>query len=167
MKDITETMLMFRECARNLWNAHLHPHAPQGDPWDFQDSYQDILVKLFSMFMAGGKKTEDLAISPSYSRRNEPLNAIRIVPCPGHGVPVHINREVPASGYWDHPMERVTSEDADLRFIDFFDFDVLEFHEFEYYRVRIVHSASRADIIGRDALTKVRHTTAFIVTETL
>jgi hypothetical protein len=63
-----------------------------------------------------------------------------------------INREpLECDGYWDHPLQRVTEADVDLRLVRWYDFDELGFRDFRYYLVRI-DSAAREDIVGRAAL---------------
>jgi hypothetical protein len=39
-----------------------------------------------------------------------------------------------------------------MRFINFFDFDVLGHRDFVYYRVRIVESKTHPELVGRDSL---------------
>jgi hypothetical protein len=62
-----------------------------------------------------------------------------------------INRAIPATGYWDHPVQKVKSEEADLWLISFLDWDEIGFRDMRYLRVRIVASPNK-ELIGRDAL---------------
>jgi hypothetical protein len=72
-------------------------------------------------------------------------------------VPVMISRTPGRSGYWDHPVDRLGPEDADLRFIDFFDFDSSGQVDFRHYRVRIESSARHAALAGHEALIDVQY----------
>lgn len=68
-----------------------------------------------------------------------------------------VNRDPTQSdGYWDYPVERVRSTDANLRFVRWFDFDELAFRDFRYYLVR-VETAVRGDIVGRAALIECEY----------
>ncbi len=62
-----------------------------------------------------------------------------------------INRTIPAAGYWDHPIQRVKSDETDIRLISLFDWDEIGFRDMRYLRVRIVASPHK-ELIGRDAL---------------
>ena len=45
-----------------------------------------------------------------------------------------IQRE-PDSGYWDDPVEFVERGKIELNFLDFFDWNCLDYRDFQYYRV--------------------------------
>jgi hypothetical protein len=79
------------------------------------------------------------------------------VPSAESGVPININREVKCTGYWDYHLNVIKPADAELRFIDYFDFDILGFRDLQYCRVRIVTSEKYPDIVGRDALIGSNH----------
>jgi hypothetical protein len=85
----------------------------------------------------------------------ETLPFLHVVP-QGCGMEININRECPPCGYWDDPVNRIVNGEADLRFISYYDFDVLGIRDFEYYLVRIEAFASQPHLIGRDALVRVR-----------
>ena len=72
-----------------------------------------------------------------------------------------INRLIPASGYWDHPVRSVNASDVDLAFIAFFDWDAYNKKDMRYYRVRIVDCKSQMDLIGRDALIETFYADVF------
>ncbi len=56
---------------------------------------------------------------------------------------------------WGHPVERLGPDDADLRFIDFFDWSQFGHIDFQYYRVQIGSSAKHPDLAGHQALVQV------------
>lgn len=73
-----------------------------------------------------------------------------------------INREARrASGYWDHPKNRITPQDAELLFARFFDFDEVTYRDFRYLEVLIVSSASEPSICGHWALLDFEYARVF------
>src|SRR5258706_2086236 len=155
MTDVTQILNRYRECVRNLWNVffwiQLNPD------WDIRDKYEDICVKLFSTLVLDQVSRNDYLKSPPYSKSREPLLFFRVIPSASGGVPININREKNTSPYWDHPIKIIKPGEMDLRFVDYFDFDVLQFREYRYCLVKIVASKINTDLVGRDALIECDH----------
>jgi hypothetical protein len=83
------------------------------------------------------------------------LKEYRILMTGAGRLPLLVNRDIPASGYWDYPVDWIPPEDeTEIRPISFFDFDLLGWRIFEYYRVRISAYPSRLQLVGRDALIR-------------
>jgi hypothetical protein len=74
-----------------------------------------------------------------------------------------VNREAVTQGcpYWDHPVNRVNSDEVELRFIDFFDWDQAGFVDFQYYLVRVESSSKYPQIVGHRALVEVGYAKVF------
>jgi hypothetical protein len=161
MRDITSIMNMYRECVRNLWNAYFLNLISSENKWDFNDQFEEISSEIFSVFISSCTSCTDIQKSPSFKREKKPIMDICIVPKSEHGVPISINRESPASGYWDYPKDLIKPSEVELRFIDFFDFDTLGYRDLEYYIVRIIACNSDKEIIGRDALILVKYVNVF------
>jgi hypothetical protein len=64
--------------------------------------------------------------------------------------------------YWDDPVREIKVTDADLHFLDFFDWNSMAYADFEYYRVRIAAFPSQPHLVGREALMKHLHTKVFV-----
>lgn len=152
MNDITQTMNVYRECTRNLWNIYFIENITQKNEWDISDEFDDICTLLFSSLVLLPNNCTSYKKSHNYEKSPQPLSCLRVIPTLEEGVPIQINREIMRTGYWDFPINIVKPEDVDLRFIDFFDFDLLGFRDFRFCSVRIIGSAIYPDIIGRDAL---------------
>jgi hypothetical protein len=99
----------------------------------------------------------DHELAPEYSAEPSPLPGFRIVPAVEHGTLIFINRDLPRSGYWDHPVSRVRPEELELDLLRFFDFDKLGYRDFRYFEVVVHVSTTYPDIIGRAALIEVQH----------
>lgn len=162
-KDVTKFMNRYCECARHLWNTYFLEHISPQNQWDISDEFDEICTRLFSSLVLHQIGCIAHKKSHRYEQFPEPLLCLSVVPSGEAGVPISINREVKASGYWDYPIECITPSDVDLRFIDFFDFDVVGYRDFEYYRVRVVGSPEYPDILGRDALIKTHYANVFFV----
>lgn len=159
MKDITRLLNHYRECVRHLWNVYFLDEEPSTVDWDLSDEYEEICEKLFSSLVLARIGRTESKKARAFERSLEPLTFLRIIPLANNGVPIHINREKIPSPYWDHPKTLIKPDEADMRFIDFFDFGTLGFREFEYCRVRIVASTANPDLVGHDALLQCNHVT--------
>jgi hypothetical protein len=59
-------------------------------------------------------------------------------------------------------LNRIGEADADLRFIDYFDWDILGYIDCQYYRVRIQACFELPRAVGRDALIETHHATVLL-----
>lgn len=163
---VTKLMNTYRECVRHLWNTYfLDLLSIVENQWDVSDEFDEICTTLFSSLVLNPIGCTSHKKSQRYEGFPTPLSCLHVVPSAKDGVPIQIAREIQSFTYWDYPIDVIKPLEVDLRFIDFFDFDVLGYKEFEYYRVRIVDSSEYPDIIGRDALLKTRYATVFFVDE--
>jgi len=55
-------------------------------------------------------------------------------------------------GYWDHPVNRIRPGEAEMHFLEYFDWNRLDYLDFRYYRVQIAKFDSRPELVGREAL---------------
>lgn len=143
--DVTEQLLAYRETARHLWNTSLRQIATMDDvnPWDVRDRFEDSCDTLFL----------DHVVVEKRWRSGEPL-PIRVV-APKGGLEMHVNREKgERSGDWGFPCECVGRRGLELAFVDFFDFDVLGWRDFEYAEVLIRGCTDEQDLEGRFALVR-------------
>jgi len=152
MRNVTLIMNRYRECARNIWNVYFNQQFKVDDQWTILDEYDNICVALFSSLVLNPiSRTLDKK-STSYEKRPKPMMFLKVIPLVDTGVPISINRSIECSGYWDYSLTCIKTFDADMMFIDYFDFDMVGFRDFQYCRVRIVASDLYPDLIGRDAL---------------
>jgi hypothetical protein len=149
MSDVTHLFADYRESVRHLWNAAFR-HATAPPSWDSQEAFEHVAdclfyaLVLFPLGLSGPQLPSKLLQTL--------IAGLRIVPDSEHGVPIMISRDQEGSGYWDHPVNRVGPNDAELEFVGFFDFDQLGFRNFRYYDVLIRSSLTHPEIAGRAAL---------------
>ena len=156
MRDITPIMEHFRESARHLWNTGYLPLDTSVDIWESVEHFEEVAGRLFDHFVVNDLSRHGAGLNMEQVAEPETLHFLHAVPV-GCGVEININRQCPPCGYWDDPVNRIEPGEADLRFIGYFDFDVLGIRDFEYYRVRIEAFASQPHLVGRDALVRVRY----------
>lgn len=157
MEDITTHVLRYRETARHLWNTSPRDE-PQGDASGHDwDAIKQVLFTALVLRNCGHDDCAAVLRAPDRAVFSwiEPILHLRVVPVTE--VPVMISRTPGHGGYWDHPVDRLGPEDADLRFIDFFDFDSSGYVDFRHYRVRIESSTRHAALAGHEALIDVQY----------
>jgi len=152
MKNITRLTNIYRECSRNLWNTYFIHNISTRNEWDICDEFDNICVLLFSSLVLIPTGCTTCNKSNYYEKFPQPIPYLKVIPAIDDGVPIQINREIEKSGYWDFGLNFIRPADVDLRFIDYFDFDMLGFRDFKFCHVRIIGSDKYPDIIGRDAL---------------
>jgi hypothetical protein len=158
MRDVTDVLQSYRECVRHLWNASFMALIPTAeDRWKLQHLFEEAASVLFRALVVerlglGSEAYSGHALSPT-----TPLTWLHVVPIGDYGSPIMINRDAAAgSGYWDHPITRVSAADVGLRFVCWFDFDDLDFRDFKYYQVRILSSRIEG-VAGRAALVECEY----------
>jgi hypothetical protein len=152
MEDVTNLFSTYRECVRHLWNAYFRPVAEPTQNWDVRDEFDTVARGIFSSLVLQPLSASDRQLSPESAATPSVLPGFRIVPASEHGAPILINRDLPRSGYWDHPVSEVRPADVELHLLRFFDFDQLGWRDYRYFEVVIHSSPTHPDIIGRAAL---------------
>jgi hypothetical protein len=152
MTDITERIQGYRECVRHIWNTHFRADAERRNDWDLRDEFCDAALILFRALVLHGLDVAETELLADYRAEQEPLAFLRLVIQTSSQA--LINR-TGASGYWDDPVTQLEKGDCELRFIQFFDWWVLGFRDYAFYRVRIVASPRYPHLVGRDALVPV------------
>ena len=152
MTDVTAQLDIYRECVRHLWNTYFWRDAEPSLDWDLQNAFDDVAALLFRTLVLQ-KIGHDSNVRPDYWADREPMPFLRLEVANGHTT-IMVNRGI-GTGYWDDPVSIVATGELDLRFIQFFDWSLLGFREFELYRARIVGSEKYPHLVGRDALLPV------------
>jgi hypothetical protein len=159
MRDITNLMDHYRIVARSIWNTGFWPD-PELRNWDSWEQFEQIKKLLFIALVAGG--LEEIGGPSDMATTSGPT--IRVVPFPPERVPImiHLPREGDRNWYWDDPVREVAATEAELHFLDYFDWDKMNYVDFRYYRVRIASFASRPHLLGREALLEHQHAKVFV-----
>lgn len=147
--DITQEISLFRESIRHLWNTYLRQDAD----WNTAGTYRNICRMLFDEQIIARHKLKAPPIP--VDEEGDYISGYKIIPKGTGKLPLFVNRDIPPSGYWDHPIDWIPPEqDHDIRPISFFDFDVLGWRMIEFYHVKIIKCCSHSELTGRDALIR-------------
>jgi hypothetical protein len=149
---ITSQIHEFRETVRHLWNAYMRTDAT----WDTVDEFAKIAKILFceSVLCRAGIEARQIPMDQG----TEVLTEYLVFAEHAGKLPLHANRDIPPSGYWDHPVSWIAPDmPHTIHPICFFDFDVRGWRRIQFYRVRIVECASNPELNGRDALIQREH----------
>lgn len=144
MRDITEQMGAYRECARNLWNVYFSRRANIGGSLD---AFEQIRALLFDSLVAselfyedGGKEEEIPPLVLKVVPRTRSLILIRRPSDDGNA-------------YWDQERDLVVGPDEiELQFLDYFDFSQIPLMDFQFYRCKVLRFPNRVEYEGREAL---------------
>lgn len=125
---ITKAVNRYRECARSIWNNYFLEQFQSTKHWDLVESFNRIQQELFDSIVLTPTLFDDEKIDFILGY---PCHQIKLVPAwdDKWDIPVEINREKGMrAGYWDHPVKKISSQ-AELSFINFFDWDATGFLE--------------------------------------
>jgi len=169
MKSITPRILQYREAARVLWNSFLREEDALGGGAISSDGalhdWHALKHLLFTAIVL--RDSEMVGSDACFLGRDrcalswkDPTMFVRVVP--RVDAPMMITRVPGDHGYWDHPVQRLGPEDADLRFIDFFDFGQAGYVDLKYFLVSIESSVRHPTLAGHRALIEVQHAEVFL-----
>jgi hypothetical protein len=55
-------------------------------------------------------------------------------------------------GYWDHPIKEIKAGEAEMHFIDHFDWNQMDYQDFQYYRAKIASFPAHPETVGLEVL---------------
>jgi hypothetical protein len=160
MKDVSNILDHFRVSARSVWNTAFWPD-PDFRNWDSVEQFDEVRRILFSELVLGKLEKE------------WPIHDIFIIPIPflhvmpsSQTIPIMIQnpRSDRSRGYWDHPVNQISKGEAELHFLDFFDWDRMDYLDFHYYRVQIARFNTQPELVGREALIE-RHSALVLLVD--
>ena len=160
MRDITLLMDHYREVTRSVWNTGFWAQADL-QTWDARDQFEQIKKLLFKALVIA--RLEEGHCCDLFSLPDD--RKFRVVPSTDRAVPImiHCPREGDRNRYWDDPVKQVSASEAELHFLDYFDWDLMNYADFQYYRVRIAAFATQPHLVGREAL--LEHLNAKVFTD--
>lgn len=159
-KDVSNIFEHFRVSSRAIWNTAFWPDADFRN-WDSIEHFDEIQRILFGELVLGKIGRE----WPPQDLFREAIPFFQVIPN-GH-VPIMIQntRSQTQTGYWDHPIKEIKPEQAELLFIEYFDWNRMDYVDFLYYRVKVAKFDSQPDLIGREALLERTSATVHLLDE--
>jgi len=148
MKDVSNILDHFRVSARSVSNTAFWPDADFRN-WDSAGQFDEIQRILFSELVLAKLHKE----WPAGDIFRIPIPFLQIVPS-SESVPIMIQNPRPGrpSGYWDHPVNQITKGEAELHFLECFDWNRLDYLDFRYYKVQIARFNARPELVGQEEL---------------
>lgn len=160
MRDITDLMDHYRVVARSVWNNGFwtEPELRNWDSWDHFEQTKRLLFKALVVARLEEGHCCDVA--------SLPYSIYQVVPATSGPAPIliHRPREGDRNRYWDDPVSEVGASDAELQFLDYFDWNPVGYIDFQYYRVHIATFVSQPHLVGREALLEHFHGRVFAKT---
>lgn len=157
MIKITRKLNIFREISRHIWNTLLQSSDDFIVSDEILDNFEEIKRNLFQICVLS-----PLGKSHYVSRyMEEPLPFLSIIPRTNN-IPIMINRPSEDNNkYWDEPVKKISKIDAQLSFIDYFDWDQFGISNLQYYKVNINDFKLYPHLSGREALVETIYTDVY------
>jgi hypothetical protein len=151
-EDISVVFDHYRVSARAIWNNAFWPDAGLRN-WEAVEQFGEIQRILFSQLVLR-------KVAREWPARDVFQNAIpffHVVPPVNAPIMIRNPRSTNETGYWDHPLNRVKPGEAELQFIEYFDWNHMDYVDLRYYRVKIASFDGHSEVNGRDALIDREH----------
>ena len=161
MKDISHILDHFRVSARSVWNTAFWPDADFRN-WDSAEQFDEVQRILFAELVLAKLQKE----WPAHDIFRIPIPFLQIVPS-SESVPIMIQNPRPdrPKGYWDHPVRQINTGEAEFHFLEYFDWNRLDYLDFHYYKVQIARFNARPEPVGREALIERQYALVHLVDE--
>ena len=139
MRDVTPTMLLFKEAIRHIWNAHFVPSFEfetndLGEIWTELGYYQEISDRMFKALVL--RKLGLPEDSINYGSCPVPVPGLFVVPDFGTEISVMINRDNETKGRWSKPQMIGHEAFGECLFIEFFNWGQASFLDLPLVRCR-------------------------------
>jgi hypothetical protein len=157
VKDITEVLDHFRISARAVWNNAFWPD-PDCRNWDSADQFREIERILFQQLVLEKFEIDHF----HHDVFRVPVPAIQIAPSNETRIMIQKPRPNAATGYWDDPVNTISPGQAELHFIEFFDWNHMDYRDFRYYHAEIAKFNDHPELVGREALLDRQSGRAFL-----
>jgi len=159
--EITEEVALYREAARHLWNSAFHTTQPD---WDTRDSFSRVATELFTALVLEPIRYTKHRLPRMSEAEPAHFRHIAVV-AHTNDVPIMVNRSSESSGYWDDPVTRVRRDEAELRFVTFFDWNELGQRDFKFVLVRIVGWPAHPQLVDRYALLEFQYVQLYLLAD--
>ena len=133
MREITDLMDHYRLVARSVWNIGFWA-KPELQSWNSWEQFEQLKKGLFQALVVA--RLQDDQCCGQTGSEGQPYRVVPVEPGP---VPIMIERprEGDRNRYWDDPVGEIKPSDAELEFLDYFDWNSMGYVDFQYYRVRV------------------------------
>jgi hypothetical protein len=169
MEDVTSLLTRYRECVRHVWNTY---YEPLQDPeavstfWALEDELFQFLV-VWQL----GRPTDQERVTgqmpfgtPDMGFGSAFIPYLRIVP-QDRIIEMLVQDEI-ASNAFASTAVRFQTDQIDLRFIGYFDWETQVQRDWQYYRAHILRYPAQPELEGKTTFLEVRDcTVVFLETD--
>ena len=159
MKDVSAIFDHFRVSARDIWNRGFWP-VLDFQNWDSSEVFGEIKTLLFEEFVLTRLDME----WPREKIFREPIPFFNLASTHGTSSAL-IQRSASARGYWDHPVKEIKAGEAELHFIEYFDWNQMDYQDFQYYRAEIASFPAHPETVGLEVLVKRLNYSVFLTSD--
>jgi len=162
MLDVSPVFDHYRMSARSVWNTAFWP-LPDLRDWNSVERFQELERLLFDQLVLFKLDRE----YPFDDIFRKPMPFFKVAPSSPCGCPIMIARarthpDIP-SGYWDDPVNRVSAGQVEMQFLEFFDWNKLDYRDLQYYRVYIAGFDEQPHLVGREALIERQYVNVLLL----
>jgi len=158
--DVTHRFNQLREASRHLRNT-----CCESGNWEAEDFFGQIDRLLLEVLVLYPLLREHPTLPQDLIQRRDLDRYFRIQPSSEYGIPVMIARDSSTHcGYWDHPIITLKPTEAEISFLEIFDWDQVGFREMKFFMGRIDASAY-PEIIGHRVLIECIYSKIFALVE--
>lgn len=162
--ECTNLLLQYRELVRLLWNIGFWPN-PRLRAWDSVALYKEVAARLFE-----GMVLLALGYEGRIENADYPGQVADFFVVAKHaGVRLMVDKNDPAEpGHiFGVPVIRLGSDSGpyELKFLRYFDWDLLGVRDFRYWEVLIQRLNDRPDLVGRHGLVEVTECSIWLLAE--
>jgi hypothetical protein len=141
---ITDSINRYRECVRSIWNIYFMAQYQATDNWDLLASFERIEQELF----------DSIVLIPAISDDEEEFDYRLGSPCPM--IKIISSQHPDPSGYWDHPVTRISSP-AEILFVEFFDWNSYGFIDMSKIIAEITDYPANQNLIGHRLIVELMY----------
>ncbi|MHB0992727.1 MAG: hypothetical protein ACYC3O_01315 [Burkholderiales bacterium] len=147
--SLDKLMTQFRLASRELFNHFFHIVNPyENNGWIIAERFATVEEILFQKLVTEPASLPSIRYGDIQADIKVELNSCEFAP-------TMFNRDVD-SGYWDFPLTE-TNKEAELVFISFFDWNVLDYRDNQYVRVLVQAWPGHSDIVGKHGLIESQY----------
>jgi hypothetical protein len=159
VKDVSAIFDHFRVSARDIWNRGFWP-VLDFQNWDSSEVFGEIKTLLFEEFVLTRLDME----WPREKIFREPIPFFNLASTHGTSSAL-IQRSASARGYWDHPVKEIKAGEAELHFIEYFDWNQMDYQDFQYYRAEIASFPAHPETVGLEVLLERLNYSVFLTSD--
>jgi hypothetical protein len=154
MTYATEIIHQYRLALRYLWNTHFWSNQAIRDIQAIRE-FEELKLSLFTWLVAKRLGPDFEAPTSVFGDPYKVVPKVNASPRRFPSMRVDIGFENRPGQRWAELTGEFTAKDMTLTILDFFDWNLMDWRDFRFYRVRIDSIQGQPDKVGREGLVDV------------